>query len=78
MKKRIKRVRETKVKYVHKKYNNNFTKKDNVQIINKSDKEYNQNKICEKKDCFKLVVVKKLPWYRKVLKTIGSLFTRFA
>ena len=28
-------------------------------------------------DCFKLVVIEKLPWYKKITRTIGNLFWKF-
>lgn len=31
----------------------------------------------KKVDCFKLVVIEKVPWYKKIARTIGSFFKRF-
>lgn len=63
-------------------------KENDMKIENDKREKYNPDTIFEKKEevkkeepknvnCFKLVVVKKVPWYKKVIRTIGSIFSRF-
>ena len=58
-------------------------KENDMKIEQEKREKYNPDKIFEKneaepkeekKPCFKLVVIKKEPWYKKVIKTIGKIF----
>lgn len=63
-------------------------KENDMRIEKEKREKYNPDTIFQKKeekkqeeakkvDCFKIVVVKKVPWYKKVINAIGSIFNRF-
>lgn len=53
-------------------------KENDMKIEQEKREKYNPDKIFEKKEetkpCFKLVIVKKEPWYKKIIKSIGRIF----
>ena len=43
-------------------------------IIENKQEDNNQNVVIENTNCFALVVVRKLPWYKKLVKSIRNFF----
>ncbi len=53
-------------------------KENDMKVEQEKREKYNPDTIFEKKeenkDCFKLVVIQKVPWYKKIIRSIGRIF----
>ena len=70
---KIKGFKEIKEKYIHKILQKGEKIKTEENCLNKEEeKEQSKETLQEVKDCFALVVVRKLPWYKKLARSIRS------